>query len=101
MAPLAAVVAAATMIVSCGPAATERTYTLQGQILSVAADRLEATIKHETIPGFMQAMTMPYKVREAKEFESLKPGDLITSTLAVTGNKAYLKAGKKVGEGPL
>jgi protein SCO1 len=99
--PLAAVVAAATMIVSCGPAATERTYTLQGQILSVAADHLEATIKHETIPGFMQAMTMPYKVREAKEFESLKPGDLITSTLVVTGNEAYLKDVKKVGEAPL
>ena len=42
------------------------------------ADHKEATIKHEEIKGFMPAMTMPYKVRDAKEFEGLAPGDLST-----------------------
>ena len=27
----------------------------------------------------MAAMTMPYKVRDAKEFETSKPGDLINA----------------------
>ncbi|OFW21396.1 MAG: hypothetical protein A3H97_20300 [Acidobacteria bacterium RIFCSPLOWO2_02_FULL_65_29] len=76
-------------------------YTLQGQILSVAADRKEANVKHEEITGFMPAMTMPYKVRDAAEFADLKPGDLITSTLVVVSNDAYLKDVKKVGEAPL
>ncbi len=49
----------------------------------------------------MAAMTMPYKVRDAKEFADLKPGDLITSTLVVVSNDAYLKDVKKVGEAPL
>ena len=40
-----------------------------GQMLSVAADHKEANIKHEEIKGFMPAMTMPYKVRDAKEFD--------------------------------
>ena len=76
-------------------------YTLQGQILSIEPDRKEANIKHEEIKGFMAAMTMPYKVRDAKEFADLKPGDLINSTLVVVSNDAYLKDVKKVGDAPL
>jgi len=88
---------------ACGEKATEdsREYTLQGQILSVTADHKEANIKHEEITGFMPAMTMPYKVREAKEFDSLTPGDLINATLVVVSNDAYLKDVKKVGQAPL
>ena len=84
---------------ACG--SNDREYTLQGQILSIEPDRMQANIKHEEIKGFMAAMTMPYKVREAKEFANLQPGDLITSTLVVVSNDAYLKNVKKVGEAPL
>ena len=49
----------------------------------------------------MSAMTMPYKVREAKEYETLAPGDLINATLVVVSNDAYLKDVKKVGNAPL
>ena len=85
--------------VACG--ANDREYTLQGQILSIEPDHMQANIKHEEIKGFMAAMTMPYKVRDAKEFAALKPGDLINSTLVVVSNDAYLKDVKKVGEAPL
>lgn len=85
----------------CRQTPAEREYTLQGQVLSLAPGGKEATIKHEAIAGFMQAMTMPYHVRDAKEFEGLKPGDLITSTLVVVSNDAYLQGVKKVGDAPL
>src|SRR5687768_4027459 len=87
-------------MVACG-ASDAREYTLQGQILTIAPDRMQADIKHEEIKGFMSAMTMPYKVRDAKEFADLKPGDLFTSTLVVVPNDAYLTDVKKVGEAPL
>src|SRR5436190_6872022 len=87
---------------ACSPSPPEgREYTLQGQVLSVNAEHTEANIKHEDIKGFMPAMTMPYHVREAREFADLKPGDLITSTLVVVSNDAYLKNVKKVGDAPL
>jgi protein SCO1/2 len=85
----------------CGGASDRREYTLQGQILTVAADHKEANIKHEDIPGFMPAMTMPYKVRDEKQFENLAPGDLISATLVVVTNDAYLTDVKKVGNAPL
>jgi protein SCO1/2 len=89
-----------TAAVGCGQS-DRREYTLQGQILSITPDQMQAEIKHEEIKGFMSAMTMAYKVRNAKEFAALKPGDLITSTLVVVSNDVYLKDVKKVGEAPL
>ena len=90
----------ALLAAGCGRG-NQREYTLQGQILSVAPDHLSAQIKHEEIAGFMAAMTMTYKVRDPKEYASLKPGDLITSTLIVADTDAYLKAVRRVGEAPL
>ena len=78
-----------------------REYPLQGQILSVTPDHKEANVKHEEIKGFMPAMTMPYKVRDAKEFDGLVPGDLIQATLVVVSNDAYLKGVKKTGNAPV
>jgi len=100
--PIAICLGLALAAAGCGGSQSDvREYTLQGQVLSVAPNHLEATIKHEDIPGFMSAMTMSYKVKEAKEYESLAPGDLITSTLIVETNDAYLKDVRKVGNAPL
>jgi protein SCO1/2 len=80
--------------------AAAREYPLQGQILAVTPDAKEANIRHDEIKGFMPAMTMPYKAREP-EFEGLAPGDLISATLVVLSNDAYLKGVKKTGTAPL
>jgi Cu/Ag efflux protein CusF len=78
-----------------------REFTLQGQVLSIAADRKEANVKHEAVKGLMPAMTMPYKVKDPAQFANLKAGDLITSTLVIVSNDAYLENVRKVGEAPL
>src|SRR5215203_4391200 len=95
--------ALALLAAACGGGSStdRREYTLQGQVLSVQPDRKEAVIRHEEIKGFMSAMTMPYSVRDAKEYENLAPGDLITATLIVEPTRGYLEAVKKVGNAPL
>ena len=35
-------------------------------------------MKHEDIPGFMPAMTMPYKVKDPGAVQDVQPGDVIT-----------------------
>jgi protein SCO1/2 len=92
--------ATALLLGACGPS-DRKEYRLQGQILSIAADHKEANIKHEDIKGLMPAMTMPYKVRDAQQFEAVVPGDLIDATLVIVSNEAYLKDVKKVGSAPL
>jgi protein SCO1/2 len=87
---------------ACGDTGGDRKeYKLQGQILALSRDGKEANIKHEDIVGFMPAMTMPYHVRDAKDFNGIAAGDLINATLVVVSNDAYLKDVKKVGNAPL
>jgi len=89
------------LFVSACTKADERTFTLQGQVLSVEPARKQLTVKHEEIKGFMPAMTMPYEVRDEKLLDGIAAGDLINATLVVVSNGAYLSAIKKVGEAPL
>ena len=42
-----------------------------------------AVIKHGPIPGWMEAMTMEYKVEENNEYRKLHVGDRITATVFV------------------
>jgi protein SCO1/2 len=91
----------AVLAASCGTKSDQREFPLQGQVLSVADNREQATINHEAITGFMAAMTMPYKVRDPKQLDGITPGDLINAKLIVLTNDAYLTNVKKVGQAPL
>jgi protein SCO1 len=94
------IVALLVVMPACGKPADQRTYRLQGQVLSLDAPR-KLTIKHEEIKGLMPAMTMPYEVKDETLLTGLAAGDLVNATLVVLSNDAYLQAIKKVGEAPL
>ena len=78
-------------------------YQLKGQILSIKPEQQEVLVKHEDIPGFMPAMTMPYKVESERLLEGRQPGDLITATLSWDEAKAdaHLTAITKTGTAPI
>ena len=61
----------------------------------------EILVKHEDIPGFMPAMTMPYAVKDAALIRDRVAGDLITATLRVEPNLAHLTAITKTGSAPI
>lgn len=77
------------------------TYQLKGQILAVKPDTNEVLVKHEDIPGFMPAMTMPYVVKDAALLKDRVPGDLITATLKVESTLAHLTAITRTGSAPI
>jgi protein SCO1/2 len=85
----------------CRPAPEARTYQLTGQVLAVRTETKEILVKHEDIPGFMPAMTMPYTVKDARLLEGRAPGDVITATLVVEPNLAHLSAITKTGAAPI
>ena len=88
------------LVAACGRT-DARTYQLTGQILVVKQDSNEVLVKHEDIPGFMPAMTMPYTVKDAAIIRERAAGDLITATLVVAPEGAYLSAITKTGSAPL
>jgi protein SCO1/2 len=50
----------------------------------------ELTVKHDDIPGFIPAMTMPYKVQDRDALREVQPGDTIDADLiSVNGGKEY------------
>ena len=94
---LAVVIASA----GCSREPEARRYELHGQVLAVKADSNEILVKHEDIPGFMPAMTMPYIVKEAALLSDRAPGDLINATLMVAPAGPWLSAITKTGSAPL
>jgi protein SCO1/2 len=61
-----------------------RIYKLRGKVEWTDSAKGEATLNHEAIPGFMEAMTMPYKLKDANILSELHPGDVITADVLVS-----------------
>jgi len=85
------------VLTSCKPknspsAQPTQVYTVQGVIKELEPDGKTAVIKHEAIPGYMQAMTMPFEVRDTNLLRGLKPGDAISFKLAVTHDEGWIAA---------
>ena len=91
------VVIAAIVISACGRTPPSKQYQLKGQILDVKPETKEVLVKHDDIPGFMPAMTMPYKVEDSNLLAGKQPGDLITATLVVGETEAHLSTIDKTG----
>ena len=67
-------------------AASYKTYKLRGKVVSTSPATGEVTLDHEAIPGFMDAMTMPYKLKDANILAELHTGDVLTADLLVSQN---------------
>lgn len=86
---------------ACSRTPEVRTYPLTGQVLAVRPETNEILVKHEDIAGFMPAMTMPYQVKDPALLTGRAPGDLITATLHVAPDLAWLSAINKTGSAPI
>jgi protein SCO1/2 len=63
---------------------TSKVYRLRGKVVATNSASGEAMLDHEAIPGFMDAMTMPYKLKDPSILGELHPGDVITADLLVS-----------------
>jgi len=63
---------------------TYKVYHLRGKVIGTNAATGEVTLDHEAIPGFMEAMTMPYKLKDPSILSELHPGDVITADVLVS-----------------
>jgi protein SCO1 len=77
---------------SSPPAAPPRVFTVKGVVKELQPDGKTAVIRHEAIPGYMQAMTMPFEVRDTNLLRGLKAGDTISFELAVTPTEGWIQA---------
>lgn len=66
-------------------------YQLKGKVVSVDTRADMVNVASEAIPGFMDAMTMPYKVKPESELQKLHTGDSITADLVVQDDGGWLQ----------
>jgi protein SCO1/2 len=68
-----------------------RVFTVRGVVQSVKPERRSATIEHEEIPGYMEAMTMPFRVRRAEELRGVAAGDRIRFQFHVGADESWME----------
>jgi protein SCO1/2 len=82
------------------PPADEQRYELKGQVVSVDDRGKTVTIAHDNIPGYMDAMSMPFRLKDEWAFKELAPGDRVQATLVVSGDRSWLEGLVFVRESP-
>jgi len=100
-----------TILVSLLLSACAQRYRVQGLVLDVNRNDRTMIISHRAIPGYMDAMAMPFRVRTAPELDSVKRGDQVEFQLVVKGGTSLAErvrpgtsaevANARRGEAPL
>ena len=82
---IALICAGTALVSSCQrskPPAAKR-YPFTGRVISIDTQNQSAVIDGDKIPGFMDAMAMPYKIKPPEELRQLAPGDSISAEVVV------------------
>jgi protein SCO1/2 len=56
-------------------------YQARGLVLRVDPTASMMTVSHDSIPGYMDAMAMPFAVRDPRELKDVSPGDVVSFRL--------------------
>jgi protein SCO1/2 len=70
---------AAALAIACSGCV--RQYHVQGVVLRVDRAQPSITVSHRAIPGYMDAMAMPFQVKRASELEGITPGSRVRFVL--------------------
>jgi protein SCO1/2 len=97
---MVAAISSLVLLVACNSspktASAERTqYPLKGKVLSIDKPNASMVVDGEKIPGFMEAMAMPYRVKNANDLDAVAVGDSIAANI-VKENDDYFVADVKV-----
>jgi protein SCO1 len=91
-----AVFVACLFMIGC-QRAPERRFELKGRVVGVDKAQRQVTIAHEAIKGFMDAMTMPFDVKDDWAIPVLAPGQVVEATLVVQGDRSWIE-GLKISQ---
>lgn len=75
------------------------TFKLRGEVVGLSPEKGRMTIAHEEIPDYMQAMTMPFKIKDSTLFAGIEVGDTVEGTLAVSRTESWIANLAVVGKG--
>jgi protein SCO1/2 len=71
-------------------AAQTREFSVKGVVKKIEPENGRVIIAHEAIPGFMDAMTMPFKAKSPEIFAGIQAGDSVSFRLSVTSDESWI-----------
>lgn len=71
------------------PARGAKRYPVTGIVLKVDREHRSFSASIAAIPGYMEAMPMPFRVRSAKELDGIRPGAYVEFTLVVETDDSW------------
>ncbi|HTG45181.1 MAG TPA: SCO family protein [Verrucomicrobiae bacterium] len=81
------------------PAPERQVFQVRGVIRELHLDGKKVVIKHEAIPNYMPAMTMPFDVKTTNDLIGLATNDQVAFTMIVTEKDGWIENVKKIGTG--
>ena len=78
------------------PQPSRQLFQVKGVIVELHPEEKSVRIKHEAIPGYMDAMTMSFDVRDTNELVGLESGDTVTFRMTVTDTDGWIDQIKKL-----
>jgi protein SCO1/2 len=85
-----AILCLAGVVASVTAEAATTNYFVRGVLKEVKQDEHRLVITHESIPNFMDAMTMPFNVKDPAIFTKVAAGEQITFQLHVTETESWV-----------
>ena len=82
---------------ACNRARNAKRYAFTGKVVSVDRNAGTANVDGEAIPGFMEAMVMPYTIKPSSMLAQLQPGDSITADVVIESDEYWLENVKVTG----
>jgi protein SCO1/2 len=74
-----------------------QSFSVKGSVREVRRGAQTLLVSHEAIAGYMEAMTMPFRVKEPIALDALQGGDQITFQLHVTDEQSWIDHISKIG----
>ena len=73
-----------------------RTFAVKGVVRELRPTESEVIVQHERISGYMDAMTMPFRVKNTNELAGLEPGSPVSFRLTVTDTDGWIEDIRKL-----
>lgn len=72
------------------PQPTQQVFQVKGVVVELQPAEKSVRIRHEEIPDYMPAMTMPFDVRDTNELTGLEAGDTVVFRMTVTETDGWI-----------
>ncbi len=82
---------------TAGPNTNQQIFQVKGVVVELKPREKSVIIRHEEVPDYMPAMTMPFDVRDTNELAGLEAGDPVSFRLLVTDTEGWIDRIQKTG----